>query len=227
MSMGDHDAGEGPSIPGQHPRMRGDAGINALLARIVLTMAEMELGHLPVGTLDTLASPLAARRIRHLVHCERRAPGGGRRRGGRTVPLRIRTASSFHPSAGVTEGVVVIASESRTWAYCVRLEREGERWRLVELARPDGGLRPAITEASRTGALPVDEHGVHRSSGRDGIAFAAAPLPERPGEHPGGGRPPGLHGTAADGGDRPDVGEQPRARGGEGETAEDQPTDGA
>jgi len=163
---------------GQHPGARGDARINALLARIVLCMAEMEEGWRPVGSLDAIASPLAARRIRHLVHHAHRGPGRERRHGRRTIPLRVRSASSFHPSAGVTEGVVVIARESRTCAYCIRLEDEGGVWRVVELARPDGGLRPAVTAASRTGAVPVDEHGVRRSSGSDSIAFAVPPLPD-------------------------------------------------
>jgi hypothetical protein len=162
---------------GQHPGARGDVRINTLLAKIALCMAEMEQGQRPVGSLDAIASPLAARRIRHLVHHADSRPGRIRRRVRRTVPLHVRSTSSFQPSAGVTEGVVIIAAESRTRAYCVRLEREEGRWRLVELARPDGGLRPAITAASRTGGLPIDERGVRRSSGGDGIAFAAPTPP--------------------------------------------------
>jgi hypothetical protein len=78
----------------------------------------------------------------------------------------------------VTEGVVVVTCEDRTRPYCIRLEQEGDLWRLVELARPDAGLRAAVTEASRTGAVPVDEHGVRRSSGRSGTAFSSPPLPD-------------------------------------------------
>lgn len=154
-----------------------------LLAKIVCTMREMEQGLRPVAALDTIASPLAARRIRKVVHSARRA-GARQARARRTGARRARTEPPIvlsttysHPSAGVAEGVVLMRCDERTRPYCVRLEQEGDRWRLVELAPPDAGLRAAVTEASRTGAVPLDENGVRRSSGRDGVGFSAPAMP--------------------------------------------------
>jgi hypothetical protein len=181
------DGGDEALVRGHSPGGRGSRAINAYLATIVTTMAEMEQGRRPVSALDAIASPLAARRIRHQVF---EAQGGSRpkRSGGRsrTAPTTVLNASSFHPSAGVTEGVVVIKCDERSRAYCVRLEQEGSRWRLVELATPAGGLRPAVTEASRAGAVPIDEHGLPRSSGRGGVSYSAPAWP-----------PPGHRGDPA------------------------------
>lgn len=167
------DGGDEALVRGHRSGAKGSIAINTYLSTIVRMMAEMEQGRRPVSTLDGIASPLAARRIRHQVH---EAQNGGRpgrsRRRRRTTPTAVVSARSFHPSAGVTEGVVVIRCDRRSRAYCVRLEQEGERWRLVELATPDGGLLPAVTEASRAGAIPRDEHGLPRSSGRGGTSFA-------------------------------------------------------
>jgi len=172
------DGGDDAFVRGHRPGTRGSGAMNAYLSRIVTTMAEMEQGRRPVAALDAIASPLAARRIRHQVHAAQVAPRPGRaRRRRRTAPTVIRSAQSFHPSAGVTEGVVVVECEERSRAYCVRLEQEGDRWRLVELATPGGQLRAAVTEASRTGALPRDEHGRPRSSGRGGISYSAPGSP--------------------------------------------------
>lgn len=167
------DGGDGGLVGGHRPGARGSVAINAYLSRIVMMMAEMEQGRRPVAALDTIASPLAARRIRHQVREAQigARPGRGQRRL-RTTPTSVRSMNSFHPSAGVTEGVVVVECERRSRAYCVRLEQEGDHWRLVELATPDGELRAAVTEASRTGAVPLDEHGQRRSSGRDGAGYS-------------------------------------------------------
>ena len=59
----------------------------------------------------------------------------------------------------------------RARAYAVRLEQEGDRWRIVELASPDTALAAATTRASIEGRLPEDEHGIRRSSGPDGAGF--------------------------------------------------------
>jgi len=169
------DGGEDALVRGHRPGARGNRALNAFMARIVTMMAEMEQGQRPAGSLDAIASPLAARRIRHLVHdaqTEARSGGGRRRR--RTSPTTVLSAHSFHPTAGVAEGVVVLTCEKRSRAYCIRLEQEGGRWRLVELATPGGRLRPAVTEASRSGAVPLDEHGQRRSSGRGGVSYSAA-----------------------------------------------------
>lgn len=172
------DGGDGALVQGHRPGARGSAAINAYLSRIVKMMAEMEQGRRPVAALDTIASPLAARRIRHQVREAQvgSRPGRGQRRR-RTAPTSVLSMNSFHPSAGVTEGVVVIECEARSRAYCVRLEQEGDHWRLVELATPGGELRAAVTEASRTGAVPLDEHGQRRSSGRGGVGYSA-PRPD-------------------------------------------------
>ena len=157
MAVNDH-------VPGQ----RGDRRTGELLETIVRTMAEMEQGRRSVAALDPVASPLAARRIRQLVH-DVRMHEVAQRRGRRpvTVPVRARTTTSFHPSSGVTEGVVVVSTPERSRAYCVRLEQEGERWRLVELAQPDCSLNAVVTYASRTGAVSVDRDGTRRSSARE------------------------------------------------------------
>lgn len=139
------------------PQPPDGGNIGVRLERIVRTLAEMEQGRRPVGSLDTLSSPLAARRIRKVVHGARiSAAGGARRR--RTTPC-VRSVTWTHPSAGVTEGLVLLDDGIRTRPYCVRLEQEGDCWRIVELAPPDAGLKAAVTEASRTGRIAVDEGG--------------------------------------------------------------------
>jgi len=174
------DGGDEALVMGHRPGERGSRAVNALLSTIVTTMTEMEQGLRPVATLDAIASPLAARRIRHQVYEAQVGTRPGRSRGRqRTAPSTVLSASSFHPTAGVTEGVVVIKCDGRSRAYCIRLEQEAYRWRLVELATPGGTLRAAVTEASRAGAVPVDEHGLRRSSGRSGISYSAAPWPPR------------------------------------------------
>lgn len=160
------------------PESCGDARINRQLEGIVRTLVEMEYGLRPVSALDTVASPLAARRIRKLVDGARRSGTGTRRPARRrTVQMEVLSTRSSHPSAGVTEGVVIVACEQRARPYCIRLEQEGDRWRIVELAPPDAGLRATVTEASRTGAVPFGADGMRRSSGYDGVSFSATALP--------------------------------------------------
>ncbi len=150
------DEGDEALVMGHRPGEHGSRAVNALLSTIVRTMTEMEQGLRPVAALDTIASPLAARRIRHQVHEMQLGKRTGKRGGRpRTTPATVLNASSFHPTAGVTEGVVVIESDGRSRAYCIRLEQEATRWRLVELATPGGTLRAAVTEASRSGAVPA------------------------------------------------------------------------
>ena len=193
----EHDIDEAPKEPG--PADGQDMG--ARIEYLVRTMAEMEQGMRRVDTLDPLASPLAARRIRKVVHAARRAGAGTRR--SRTAPPTVRRSSFSHPSAGVTEGAVIIERDARARAYCVRLEQERDRWRIVELAPVDAGLKPAVTAASREGQVPVDEDGVRRSSGRDGTGFSAPPMPGDPGLVIG---PEGTDGTAQDDGTARDDG---------------------
>jgi len=166
-------------MSGHHPRMRGDKDVNTYLIRVVRTMAEMEQGLRPVAALDTAASPLAARRIRKLVHGARMSGTGtdGARR--RIDPGRVIAAASSHPTIGVTEGVVVLAFEDRTRPYCVRLEQYGDRWRIVELTTPDAGLRPAVTEASRTGSLPSEPTGRRRTPARETGGPAGPTTPDQ------------------------------------------------
>ena len=174
------DEGDEALVMGHRPGEHGSRAVNALLSTIVRTMTEMEQGLRPVAALDTIASPLAARRIRHQVHEMQLGKRTGKRGGRpRTTPATVLNTSSFHPTAGVTEGVVVIESDGRSRAYCIRLEQEATRWRLVELATPGGTLRAAVTEASRSGAVPLDEHGMRRSSGRGGISYSTVPWPPR------------------------------------------------
>ena len=174
------DDGDEALVTGHRPGEHGSRAVNAFLSTIVRTITEMEQGLRPVAALDAIASPLAARRIRHLVHETQVGKRTGKRGGRpRTAPATVRSARSFHPTAGVTEGVVVIESDGRSRAYCIRLEQEATRWRLVELATPGGTLRAAVTEASRCGAVPIDEHGMRRSSGRGGVSYSTSPWPPR------------------------------------------------
>ena len=153
--------------------------MGARIEYLVRTLVEMEQGMRPTDSLDHHASRAAARRIRKVVHGARRTGTGSGRT--RVAPPKVRRSSYSHPSAGVTEGVVIVERAARTRAYCVRLEQEQDRWRIVELAPVDAGLKPAVTAASREGQLPVDEDGVRRSSGRDSVAFSAPPMPGDPG----------------------------------------------
>lgn len=155
------------AVRGHRPGARGDRSTGRLLEGLVHTMVEMEAGRRPIHSLDPHASPLAARRIRRIVMTAR-VEGAGRPRPPRgcTPPVRVRTVSAFHPTAGVTEGVVLVRSDERTRAYCIRLEQRGQQWRIVELAPPDTSLRPAVTPTSRAGRLISDEPHADRGRGR-------------------------------------------------------------
>lgn len=161
------------------PEQTADGTMGARIEYLARTLAEMEQGLRRVDTLDHHASRAASRRIRKVVHGARRARARSQR--ARTSPPKVRRSSYSHPSAGVTEGTVIIERDSRARAYCVRLEQEHDRWRIVELAPVDAGLKPAVTAASREGQLPIGEDGVRRSSGRDTVAFSAPPMPGDPG----------------------------------------------
>jgi hypothetical protein len=171
----------GRDVNRQRPtRRRGDQSMNRLFESIVRTMTAMEAGRCSEQTLDTVASPFAARRIHkqvRLAHA-RRALEGAPGRPMRTEPVRILSTASMYPTAGVAEGVVIVEIAGRARAFCARVEQEARHWRVVDLVSPDTGLRAAVTEASRTGSLPIDEDGVPRSSGGRGIAFAMPPLPD-------------------------------------------------
>jgi hypothetical protein len=139
--------------------------IDAYIASLATTFFEMEQGSRPAHSLDDLASPLAARRIQHHLHTAREASGRGRARR-RTVPVNVITVRSFHPSAGAVEAAVVVELDARIRALSVRLEQEIDRWWIVEMSPPEGGLAAAITAASRTGRVPIDPDGRRRSSYR-------------------------------------------------------------
>jgi len=157
---------------GHRPGARGDRTVDRLLEHLVETMTAMEDGRQPVSALDPVATPLAARRIQSIVlatRAARRRTAGARPR---TVPTIVRTSCSFHPTAGVTEGVVLVRQEQRTRAYCVRLEQDGADWRVVELAPPDTSLLPVVTRASREGRhVPIapEAPGTRRPSVREPI----------------------------------------------------------
>jgi hypothetical protein len=154
-------------VSGHEPGSRGDATLNGHMARLAVRMVEMEQGLRPASALDLQASPLAARRIRHLIY---RAKSRRRQGARRTAPAAVLSTTSFHPTAGVAEGAVILSCDGRVRAFCVRLEQERGRWRIVDLAPPEGGLAPAVTMASRTGASPggaTDEHRRPRRSRKD------------------------------------------------------------
>lgn len=159
--MGDDRAVPGPGQEpeprpekGNEPRRRGDAVITDALIGIVRTLTDMEQGRRGITALDELASPLAARRIHKVVSDSRNAVAAGGWRPHRTRPIRILSATATRPCPRVAEGVVVVADAQRSRPYTIRLEQHEELWRIVELAPPDLGLRPAVTEASRTGRPP-------------------------------------------------------------------------
>jgi hypothetical protein len=159
---------------------RGDHRLNRMFESIVRTMTAMEAGRCPMQALDTIASPLAARRIHKQVrvaHASRvAAEASGSRM--RTEPMKILSTASMSPTVGVAEGVVIVEIADRARAFCVRVEQEATLWRVVDLASPETDLRAAVTEASRNGSVPTDEDGVRRSSGGVGTAFAVPPLPD-------------------------------------------------
>ena len=174
MTM-DHGTDDAPADDGPEAA----ASMRDRIEHLAVTLAEMEQGMRRVDTLDPHASRAAARRIRQVIHRARRRRNRTRR--ARTSPPKVRRSTYSHPSAGVTEGVVIIERDDRARAYCVRLEQEDDRWRIVDLAPADAGLKPAVTTASREGKVPVDEDGVRRSSGKDTVAFSAPPMPGDPG----------------------------------------------
>jgi hypothetical protein len=171
----------GRDATGAHRRReRGDHRLNRMFESIVRTMTAMEAGRCPMQALDTIASPLAARRIHKQVrvaHASRvAAEASGSRM--RTEPMKILSTASMSPTVGVAEGVVIVEIADRARAFCVRVEQEATLWRVVDLASPETDLRAAVTEASRNGSVPTDEDGVRRSSGGVGTAFAVPPLPD-------------------------------------------------
>ena len=158
---------------GNEPRRRGDAVITDALIGIVRTLTDMEQGRRGITALDKLASPLAARRIHKVVSDSRQQVAAGGWRPHRTRPIRILSATATRPCEGVAEGVVIVADAKRSRPYTIRLEQHEELWRIVELAPPDLGLRPAVTEASRTGRPPGSAAGStvepETQDGPDGI----------------------------------------------------------
>lgn len=147
---------------------RGDLAMALRIEGIVRTMTEIEQGRRPIGALDPMSSPMVARRIRLMV-AEQRI--GRRSRPPRDAAARILASANSRPSIGAAEGSVVVRCGDRARAYSVRLEQEGDRWRIVELASPETSLSAATTRASTAGRLPEDEHGIRRSSGSEGGGF--------------------------------------------------------
>jgi len=154
---------DGLAVEGHLPGARGNKHVDEHLSKLAIRMIEMEQGLRPVSTLDGQSSPMAARRIRHLVH----AATLGRPRGARrTAPTRVMRTFSSHPSAGAVEGCVILQCDGRVRALSFRLEQEGDRWWIVDLSPPDAALAAAVTAASRTGHVPLGPDGRRWSSGR-------------------------------------------------------------
>lgn len=154
---------DGMPVEEHLPGAVGSSAVNDHMARLATTMREMEQGMRPSATLDSQASPIAARRIRQQLHLNLQSHHGKVRR---TMPTQVLTCSSSHPSAGVAEGVVVTRCENVIRTYSIRLEEEDGHWWIVELASPDIMRRAAVTTASRTGSVPIGPDGRRRSSGR-------------------------------------------------------------
>jgi hypothetical protein len=136
---------------------------------IATTFVEMQLGLRAVSSLDDIASPAAKRRIRRLVQLAARRPSGRRGRV-RSAPVTVLQVRAQHPCAGALEASVTLECDGRVRALAIRLEQEVDRWILVDIAPPEQGLLAAVTTSSRLGHVPVDEHGVRRSTfipGRD------------------------------------------------------------
>jgi hypothetical protein len=130
---------------------------------LAVTFIEMQLGLRPVSGLDGIASPAARRRIRRLVQLAAQRPPGRRGRV-RSAPVTVLQVRAQHPCTGALEASVTLECDGRIRALAIRLEQEAERWMLVDIAPPEQGLLPAVTTASRLGRVPVDEHGVRRST---------------------------------------------------------------
>jgi hypothetical protein len=109
---------------------------------LALIFVEMQQGHVPASGLDDVATPAARRRIRTLIARSMRAPGGF---GLRTSVTTMHRTLASHPILGVVEGTCIIAWGGRVRALAVRLEQQGDRWVLTDIAPPDGGLPAAMT----------------------------------------------------------------------------------
>jgi hypothetical protein len=145
---------------------------------LAATFVEMQSGLRPVSALDDIASPAAKRRIRRLVQLAAQRPRGRGGRG-RSAPVTILQVRAQHPCAGALEASVTLECDGRIRALAIRLEQEVERWMLVDIAPPEQGLLPAVTTASRIGRVPVDEHGVRRSTFIAGRSLPAEGSAER------------------------------------------------
>jgi hypothetical protein len=130
---------------------------------IAATFIEMQLGLRAVSALDDLASPAATRRIRRLVQLAAQRPPGRRGRA-RSAPVTVLQVRAQHPCAGALEASVTLECDGRVRALAIRLEQEVDRWILVDIAPPEQGLLAAVTATSRLGHVPIDEHGVRRST---------------------------------------------------------------
>ena len=163
MTMGDHEPGRDGMPDDEHlAGGTGSSTLNEYLMKLALTMREMERGLRPIATLDSQASPMAARRIRQQLYLEMRAHPENIRH---AAPLHSLYCTSSHPSAGVAEGVVVTECGKSLRTYSIRLEEEDGHWLIVELASPDTMDSPAVTTASRTGSVPIGSDGIRRSTG--------------------------------------------------------------
>jgi hypothetical protein len=141
----------------------GSFELNEHLGRLAIMMREMEQGMRPAATLDTQASPSAARRIRHELFRWMKANTGDHRR---TTPTSVLRATSSHPSVGVAEAVVVTLNGEKVRSYSIRLEEKDHRWMIVDIAPPESDINAAVTAASRLGAVPVGPDGVRRAFGQ-------------------------------------------------------------
>jgi len=162
MMTNDDTQPEGMAVHDHVPGARGGRELNAHLVWLTVRMIEMEQGLRPTSFLDRQASPLAARRIHHQVHWAKLGRPDGVRH---TAPVEVLSVRSLHPTAGVTEGVVVVSHRDHVRGYSLRLEQEGTRWWIVDLATPDVQIAASVTAASREGRVPTDGHGLRWSSG--------------------------------------------------------------
>lgn len=122
--------------PDPRPSAGPDPG--ELAAAVAHLYLEVESGRRPLSQLEPLLAPSLYAQLQRTV---RRGP-----RGSGAVAVQRTSASRAGPRAW--DVVVVVRRGARAGSLVLRLERRGDTWRVVELARPeDHGTtyeRPAL-----------------------------------------------------------------------------------
>lgn len=104
-----------------------------IAAAVATWFVELDAGRRPLSQLRPFLSPALHERLA----ARTRHPAGRSRRGPRAGV--VRRVHVWHVSPGACEASVIVDEPDRVRALAMRLERHRDRWRVVELSRPEEG----------------------------------------------------------------------------------------